>query len=105
MIDSIPVSNLPECKIRQYRKRKTRCYEIGGNFILDNPAGWVLVHATVGGIPHCFVENDTLVYDPQLNRFYDNGQYYTFFSVIGCHKYGAMDAAKTMVYNGHWGPW
>ena len=100
-------------KIRNYRNRGARCYEIGGKFQQDNP-DWLLVHATLtpqcGKFEgkkylHCFNENGETVYDPVLNKMFDRAQYYHDMRVVGEQKYDHVTASRMMMRANHWGPW
>lgn len=111
MIKSIPRSEIPACTIKQYRKREGRRYALGFDFIQANP-GWTLVHATLyppeGPIKRLggsFVENETVVYDPHSDQFFDREWYYLYYSITGAHTYTREEASLQLLEHHHYGPW
>jgi hypothetical protein len=112
MIKNIPLSEIPACTIKHYRKREGRCYAIGFDFILENAGSWTLVHATlyppegpIKRLSGCFVENDREVYDPVLNQFFDREWYYLYYSITDAHKYTGKEASLQLLKNHNYGPW
>ena len=84
-------------RLRKYRRRQGRCYELVLGFVLDNQ-GWNGVHGKI--IPtfgpfagedyyHAWAENGELLYEAVLNEFWLKKDYHRIFS-----------ASKMKIYNG-----
>ena len=95
-------------KLRKFRKRTGRCYELSFATILDNP-DWLLVHGSVNGryerIGHAWLEKDGMIYDAVLNERMPKDVYFEKYDVENCLTCANLEAAKLVLSTGHYGPW
>jgi hypothetical protein len=94
--------------IKYIRKRKSRCYELSGVLILDNP-DWFLIHTVVntpiGLNDHAYLEKDGVIYDPVANEFYDKEFIMKKYPPKKITVFNQLQAAQNVTQQKHWGPW
>jgi hypothetical protein len=91
--------------ITRCRGRLGRCYELAGKVALDHPE-WQLIHGTVRGFGHAWLERDGFVFDVAADELFAVEDYYLqFHPVDPVRRYSQREAAQEMVRRSLWGPW
>ena len=105
-------------KKTQIEDRLGECYTLSGRYVLDHPDA-VLIHGSVNGNKHSWVETTTtipdnttgkgykieIVFDPVLEKEYPKEYYYKELNAKVIKKYSHEEVIKTMLQYNHWGPW
>lgn len=89
-----------------------RCYELSGNFQVDNQE-YTLVHGFITDrigdtghtIDHAWVEKDGEVYDPVLDKSYPTDIYEALTGAEEIIRYEYIKTLNNIQKTGHWGPW
>jgi hypothetical protein len=98
-------------KLRSYRKREHRCFELAWMTILDaTDSDWRLVHGTVDGgtgqrFPYAWLRKGTTVYDPVRNEIWDAYTYVVKADGREVAVYTLQEAGKAGWAYKHCGPW
>ena len=91
-------------KLRKFRNRKGRCYELAFKTQADNPE-WILIHGYAGGVLHAWLERDNEVYCSVLDRRQQKSEYESAYGTVIHAKYSREEAACLLIKTRHFGPW
>lgn len=116
MSDKRPGRRLPNLhglKIRRYRNRQGRCFELAGNCLMDSDesSDWRLVHGEIDNLnssrrmTHAWLRRGDLVYDPVLNEFHHEPRYARAHNAVARATFSKSETAKMVLSQRHWGPW
>jgi hypothetical protein len=96
------------------RKRDGRCYELAWKYQSDDDrfAEWTLVHGEVAMLIngstrmlHAWLTNEGKVYDPVLDRLFNEAAYTQLVAAKSFAWYSRREAAKMVLEHDHFGPW
>lgn len=94
--------------IEKIQKREGNCFELSFKLALNNPT-WMLVHAEildgVTRIHHAYLKKEGAVYDPVLNKFFDENKLYQYWRPSNYFEYSIVEAGVLLLKNHHYGPW